>query len=183
MVQHISKLIPPMEVIKGTQAPAKQELAPLATGEEKKLAIALHDTRICQLREEEPLLQALRYVMLLVGMRANNLPDDAEREVLVNYIVKHFGGHTPAEIKLAFEMAVSGELDMPDRFTVQAYENFSVLYFSTIMNAYRNWSKQAVAHAVKEVPVQKLAPLWELDLEIAFNRLKTIDKLPAKVTK
>lgn len=32
----------------------------------------------------------------------------------------------------------------------------------------------------KPAPVQKLAPMWQLDLEIAYNNLKRVNKLPCK---
>ena len=79
--------------------------------------------------------------MLKVGLRANNLPNDIEKAVLIEHIINQYGRHTPAEIRLAFDMALSGKLDLEDKEVV-CYENFSCLYFSKIMNAYRVWSKQ-----------------------------------------
>lgn len=115
--------------------------------------------KICQLKNPEPIKQALRYAVVLVGLRAANFPNDEEKRVLIEYIQNYYGGHTAAEIKLAFEMAVAGKLNVEQ---VSCYENFTPLYFSSIMNAYREWAK-AESKEVKDEPVQKIYTLDELD--------------------
>lgn len=82
----------------------------------------------------EPIKQSLRYCMLLVGIRAQNMPDEEEKGVLIDFIREHYSGHTSLEIKIAFDMAVSGQLDIDD---VKCYENFSCEYLARIMSAYR----------------------------------------------
>ena len=86
-----------------------------------------------RLRHEDDLKQVLRYAMILVGLRSNNMPTDEEKYVLLNFIKSNFGNLTPEEIKLAFEYAVAGKYNID----VKCYENFSPLYFASIMNAYR----------------------------------------------
>lgn len=117
-------------------APATYESKHSPNGD--KLEVALLDNRIAYLTDVEPLKQALRYAMVLVGIKAHNVPNEREKTVLLQFIVNNYGGHTPAEIKLAFDLAVAGELDVDD---VKCYENFSPLYFSTIMIAYRKWAR------------------------------------------
>jgi len=156
----------------------------------KQLQVAITDTRICQLTELEPLKQALRYVMLLVGIRAKNLPGEAEKQILLTHIAKNYGGHTAAEIRLAFEMAIAGKLEVED---VSCYENFSPLYFSTIMNAYREWAKQEKYYAdrVNDKP-QLAAPkptqaqledMYRTDVENLYqkflNGVTPLKELPA----
>ncbi len=108
------------------------------------LGEALQQTKIGKSCDIEPLKAVLRYVMVLVGLRAQNFPNADEKAVLLDYIISNYGGHTPAEIKLAFSMAVQNKLDLAKGFDVHCYENFSVLYFSGIMNAYRKWAKEAI---------------------------------------
>lgn len=117
------------------------------------LAAVLQDERIAKCSSDEPLRQALRYAMIIVGLRADNFPQEEEKRVLLQFIAQNYGGHTPSEIKLAFDMAVTGKLNL-DKKEVICYENFSVLYFSQVMNAYREWSRQAYAHirAKEELP-------------------------------
>jgi hypothetical protein len=132
----------------------KVECKPPQIGEEKSLAIAVHESIIANLPELEPLKQVLRYCMVLVGLREKNWPKDAEKSMLIDFIKRTYPGHTCSEIRLAFEMAIAGKLEVE----VNHYENFSVLYVSSIMNAYRKWAKEAINHAVKEVPIELPAP-------------------------
>ncbi len=100
--------------------------------------IALMDAKISQCNEIE-LKQVLRLVMLKVGVRAANLPNDEEKAVLIAFIKENYGNHTHTEIKLAFDMAIADKLSI-DLSEVNCYENFTCLYFSKIMTAYRAWA-------------------------------------------
>jgi hypothetical protein len=126
------------------------EWKPCVTGDEKTFTQALSATTINKSTIEE-LKQVLKLVMLKVGMRANNLPGDLEKQVLIEHIISNYGNHTPPEIKLAFDMAISGKLDLEDKEVV-AYENFSCLYFSKIMNAYRKWAREVFVQQKKDQP-------------------------------
>lgn len=142
---------------------------PSAIGAE--LQAALTETKICRLNDTEPVFQALRYAMLLVGLRAKNLPNDQERAVLLMHIRKNYGGHTSAEIRLAFEMAISGKLDL-DQSEVVCYENFSCLYFSGIMNAYRKWAAEQVRQDTSANIVEQTNPMTDEQL-MNYRRQRT----------
>ena len=92
--------------------------------------------------------------MMKIGLRAQNWPSDAEKGVLIEHIWKEYGGHSIEEIKLAFDMAIAGKLDVE----VNCYENFSCLYFSNIMSAYRAWSKEEYKQIPKVDPDPTPAP-------------------------
>ena len=79
--------------------------------------------------------------MVKVGLRGSNFPDGAEKALLLAHVNLNYGNHTPEEIRLAFDLALSAKLGL-DIADVKCYESFSCLYFSTIMNAYRIWSSQ-----------------------------------------
>lgn len=151
------------------------ELKPSVNG---SFELAVQSPRIRFLSDLEPLKQALRYSMLLVGLRANNLPNEHEKAILIGYILKNYGGHTADEIKLAFEMAVTGDLGLSTD-EVKCYENFSCLYFSTIMNAYRKWAvTQDYSPPAKPLPpVDKVT----IDLEYCYCKQKEINKLPFRL--
>lgn len=157
--------------------PVMPELMPSKNGEVAKFQQALQTQRIAQL-DTEPLKQALRYAMVLVGIKAHNVPNDREKTVLIQFIQKNYGGHTPDEIRLAFDLAVSGELDVED---VKCYENFSPLYFASIMNAYRIWAR----HKHKELkpkPNEMTADeKINIELEYAAYLQKQVDKWPSKI--
>lgn len=97
--------------------------------------------------------------MVLIGLRANNWPTDIEKMVLINFIIKNYGGHSVGEIKLAFEMAVAEKFNVD----VNCYENFSVAYFASIMNVYRRWAGETAYH-VKSAPIEP-APIETTDEE------------------
>lgn len=93
--------------------------------------------KICS-ASPEALNSILRRVMMLVGLRAANLPSREETQILRAFIYKKFGGFTLEEIQLAFEKAVAGELECE----ANCYENFSAQYFGQIMSAYKKWASQ-----------------------------------------
>lgn len=125
-------------------------MKPLKSGDEERFMVARRDIPIVN-GELEYLKEVLRLVMLKVGIRANNIPDDSEKAILIEHILTNYGNHTPQEIKLAFDMAIGGKLDLDEK-DVTAYENFSCLYFSKIMNAYRKWASQTHNQFKKDYP-------------------------------
>lgn len=98
--------------------------------------------------DRELLIDALLGIMNKLGIRAQNLPGPEDFNVLVQHVVSNFGKHTVPEILLAFDMALAGQLPVE----ANCYENFSCLYFSGIMNAYREWAAEAYKHVVKDAP-------------------------------
>ena len=138
------------------------EWKPCVTGEEDAFTKALQQQPINKSTVED-LKQVLKLAMIKVGIRANNLPNDVEKGVLIEHIITHYGNHTPMEVKLAFDMAISGKLDLEEK-EVTAYENFSCLYFSKIMNAYRVWARQTHSQLKKDYP-KMIAEKFTLDDE------------------
>lgn len=131
-------------------------------GEENKLAIALQSNLI-RVAVLDDIRESLRLVMVKIGLRAQNWPNDLEKLVLFEHIRENFGGNTVEEIKLAFEMAMAGKLDLPIE-DVKCYENFSCAYFSLIMTSYQRWSSQAYRQIEKPVNVEtKIFSQEELD--------------------
>lgn len=156
-----------------------QESRQPATGEEKKFAIAIREPRINQGTLEE-LKQVLKYVMVLVGLRAQNYPNEIEKQILLNFVIEHYGGHTETEIKLAFEMAITRKLDVDPT----CYENFSVAYFAQIMEAYRSWARDQYKQLPAPPDLKKeltAAEKLQLDFDFAHYMISLINKLPCKV--
>lgn len=85
---------------------------------------------------EEDINAALRYCMLKVGIRAQNLPTKEERAVLIDHLHRYYGGHTCQEIRLAFDLSITGKLQVDSR----AFESFDCRYVSMVLNAYRKWA-------------------------------------------
>jgi hypothetical protein len=175
-MQQISELLP--AVIPASQVPAKQESRPQRTGDERKFEVALTEPKIIQ-SEQEKLMEVLRYVMVLIGLRGQNFPDEIETQILIGFITENYGGHTPAEIKLAFEMAITRKLNVD----AKCYENFSVAYFVSIMEAYREWAKEQIKQLPAPVKVRELSQMEKVDINMiwALKLLNEINKLPTKV--
>jgi hypothetical protein len=133
---------------------AKPEWLPLRSGSsEANLIFQARSTQTLRLRHEEDIKQVLRYVMVLVGLRGQNLPSEEERFMLLNFIRSNFGNQTPEEIKLAFEWAVAGRLNID----AKCYENFSCEYFGRIMKAYIDMATEET-RSVKKEPDIELPP-------------------------
>lgn len=97
--------------------------------------------------------------MVKIGLRGDNFPTGPEKVLLLNHIYQNYGNHTPEEIRLAFDLALSAKLGL-DTSDVKCYENFSCAYFSNIMNAYRAWASQVDRQKEKEAKpaeIQKTA--------------------------
>ncbi len=94
----------------------------------------------------------------MTGLRAQHLPIAGDKIVLHRDILKHYGGHTQEEVLLAFEMAITGQLDIPDK-DVQVYDQFTFAYFARILNAYRGWATAlAKQRETKEPPPEAPKP-------------------------
>jgi hypothetical protein len=126
--------------------------------------------------DEKELKQVLRYSMLLVGLRANNMPTEEESFVLINFIKSNFGNVTLAEIKLAFDMAVAGKLGID----AKCYENFSCEFFGRIMARYLEFSAQETRiisqRVVEDEPLPKPSQ-EELKAQAIVNANDYADKL------
>ena len=161
-VQRISEILP-TAVQSSELATQEQKLS--VNGDTNKLALAVKSKTIKECSFEE-VKEVLRKVMMKVGLRAANLPNDLEKLVLYEHILTNYGGNRLNEISLAFDFAIKGELADGDGVAIDAncYENFSCLYLSRIMNAYRHWSRQEikfVSSTTKEE--QKIFTQAELD--------------------
>ncbi len=158
--EHISKHLP--EII--NRAPAKQESAQLKTSDEKSFAAAIQAKRLFETSRED-LVTLLRFLMVKVGLRSQNVPTQEEFNVLVSHIYENFGGHTLPEIRLAFDMAIAGKLKLKDG--ANCFENFSCVYFSGVMNSYRFWAEQVPVDPPPPPP-QKIyteEEIWEIRRE------------------
>lgn len=141
----------------------QQEWKPLKTGNASAdIIIQAQSTQTLRVRHEEDLKQVLRYSMVLVGLRGNNMPTEEEKFVLLNFIRSNFGNQTPEEIKLAFELATSGKLGID----AKCYENFSCEYFGRIMKAYIDYARQETITVAKQIEAPKEIPS-DSDLKMA----------------
>jgi len=129
-----------------------------------------------RLLDDNDIKGVLRYAMILVGLRGNNLPSNEEKFVLLNFIKSNFGNQTLEEIKLAFDLAVSGTINID----AKCYENFSCEYFSRIVNAYIEYARQETKNIPKQIeeikPIPSDAELKKMAIDNAnFHRQMVFD--------
>lgn len=151
------------------QEPAKPGSTP-SKGSEWDLSSALKSRRIFLLETDEPIKEALRYAMMVVGIRAQNIPVSEEKQLLINFIKKEYHSHHIDEIRVAFDCAITGKLDVD----ATCYENFSIQYFAKIFTAYRNWAVQQLTGFKPDKQPKELPP-GPVDWSDVWDRLKTED--------
>lgn len=128
-------------------AQVQKEKLPQENFDGAKLYKAVENKKIIHSNLGE-LKSVLRNVMMKVGLRGDNWPTEIEKGLLIDFILKNYSGHTCEEITLAFEMALTGKLNLDEK-EIPCYENFSCMYFAKIMNAYREWAKLEINHKPK----------------------------------
>lgn len=139
------------------------EVAQALTQVEKYVFDASTKTQIAELDEKvfaEKAAQILRFVAMDVGY---NIPANAQdwayiQVRLLDIIKRYYSQLTLTDIKLAFELATTGELDdylpkdskgKPDK---AHYQNFNADYFAKILNAYKRKQSEVVGKAYNAVP-------------------------------
>lgn len=142
------------------------EVSKALTQVEKYVLEASTKTQIAELDDKifaEKAAQILRFVAMDVGY---NIPQDATdwgyiQIRLLDIIKRYYSQLTLTDLKLAFELATTGELDdylpkdskgKPDK---NHYQNFNADYFAKILNAYKRKQSEVVGKAYNAVPKPK----------------------------
>lgn len=147
------------------------EPLPLKSGPiEDKFLEALKSEKIIKAPHER-IYEALRYCMLKVGIRSTNLPDKLESMMLYNHLTEYYGKLTVEEIKLAFDLAVTGKIEAPE-----TYENFSCSYLSKVLNAYKVWADKTYHENLPQTqpPIspnsESTISAWRGSVQIALDK-------------
>jgi hypothetical protein len=94
----------------------------------------------------------------MVGVRAHHIPVGGDKILLHRKILQYYGTHTAAEIELAFEMAITGQLSVQGD-DVRIYDQFTFEYFARILNSYRSWAAAYIRQQeTKEAPPEPRKP-------------------------
>lgn len=107
-----------------------------------KIILASKETRVALMGQNKlPLKEALIYVFDLIGLKELSMPDAREMNVLLQFIDNKLSMFSPRDFKIAFEMAVAGELDVKD---LKHYNNFNYLYLADVMKVYKEYRNKIV---------------------------------------
>lgn len=167
-------------VSKSTEVQVRPESTPLKTSEEKGFELAVFSKpkifQLLRIEEEtkiegfqrEEVTKALRYVFVFIGLRADQIPGEEEANVLKDYVIEEYAGHTTEEIKLAFKMAIQGKLGLLSK-DAKCYGVFSPAYFTLVMDAYRQWAReQAEKLARKSEPIPIVSEIEKKRIDLAY---------------
>lgn len=142
------------------------EVAKSLSGVEKYIFAASTKTQIAEIDDDTLVAktgQMFRFIAMDVGYI---IPTNSEDWAyictrLLDILKKYYSQMTLADIKLAFELATTGELDdylpkdnqgNPDK---KHYQQFNADYFAKILNAYRRKQNGVIHKAYKAVPEPK----------------------------
>lgn len=129
----------------------------LKTGEE--IFLQAKSAVKISLAQPERISEVLRLVMVKIGLRAANWPSQMEKVILIDHLMQNFPENTVEEIKLAFDWAIDGRLELgPDG--VNCFENFSCLYLTRIMKAYNKLA------AIVKVPEERKFIEYKQDQQV-----------------
>lgn len=125
-----------MTTLQTTNNPELENLIsrmPSVSFKQGEIIRAFHQPKIRNIDSDEPIKQVLRYVFTLIGIRAENIPNDIQKSVLINFIQNDLKQFSVDDIKIAFHLLLKNELDCDPNH----YQSFSALYLSNVMNAYQ----------------------------------------------
>ena len=142
------------------------EVAKALTTVEKYIFAASTKTQISEMDDGvlvSKTAQMFRFIAMDVGYIIPTNPEDWAYICtrLLDILKKYYSQMTLADIKLAFELATTGELDdylpkdsqgNPDK---KHYQQFNADYFAKILNAYRRKQNGVIHKAYKAVPEPK----------------------------
>ena len=83
----------------------------------------------------EDIKSSLRYALIKIGIKNNQLPDDFEKAILIEHVRQHYKFLSVSDIRRAFDLASAGKLDEDPN----PYGTFSCVYLSKILNSYLRW--------------------------------------------
>jgi len=125
-----------------------------ATFSGREIVQAALDTKIRNLDTDEPIRQSLRYVFALIGLKPENFPSELQKAVLIEFIQSDMKDYSPEEIRIAFRLAVAGELQVE----INHFQNFSALYLANVFNAYKSHRAKAMIEFSRKIDKTQLKP-------------------------
>lgn len=99
--------------------------------------------KIRELKNDNPIKEALAYVFVLVGLATDKQPKGIEKQVLIDFAIGAYGSFVAEEIKIAFKLALQGEFKDLD---TNCYQNFNCEYLGRVMACYFVWRQSKLAN-------------------------------------
>jgi hypothetical protein len=115
--------------------------------------------------DDRELRKTLVYTFALVGL--TNYPDEAQQLILLQFIRSNFAVFTLEEIRLAFDMLAKGEIEADGH-----YQQYSAIYFSGVMAAYKRWAvelRKQIEVKQPQPPITFTENHWRAEIQKAYE--------------
>ena len=84
------------------------------------------------------ILGLLAYCISVSGVNVSEMPKEAAKEVLIDFLISNYSSFRIQEVRTAFQMNAAGKLGE----VIDHYQNFSAMYFGKVMAAFRKKSEE-----------------------------------------
>ncbi len=95
---------------------------------------------------DDKLKEALRYIMVVLGLSASDVPDEVEKAVLMEVLTEQYGTRlTTEDLKMAVKMGVAGTIVSDDGKPIDTSlygKRFSVAYLQRFIGPYENYKRE-----------------------------------------
>lgn len=145
------------------------EIKPFETGisKDQRLLQAHASIKVSELGQNmNPLAESLRVAYVLIGLKPDNQPSEAERMVLRQFICQNFHYLSCDDIKEAFTMVVKGDLGK-----IEHFQSFSCEYFAKVVKAYEQHLNKAVCDAIAKKRKEDIINDVQPDEETKLKKL------------
>jgi hypothetical protein len=105
--------------------------------------------KIRDLKDDNPIKEALAYVFVLIGLATDKQPKGIEKQVLIDFMIGAYGSLIAEEIKTAFKLAVKGQFKGLD---TNCYQNFNCEYLGRVMACYYVWRAEEFKNPKNQLP-------------------------------
>lgn len=159
------------------------EVAKALNSVDKYIFAASTKTLISEMDDQDLVLKTKRMFKFIAMDVGFQIPDETTDWAyictrLMNILKKYYSSLSLADVKLAFEMAITGELNqwLPKDRNGEAdknhYQQFNADYFGKILNAYKAKQGEVIHKAIKALPTPEHKPS---EAELAYYHNNTVE--------
>lgn len=98
------------------------------------------------------------YLISLSGINPSNYPLQADKSVLIDFILSEYPNYRLQEIRTAFQLCASGRFG-----DIEHYQNFSAAYVGKVMTAFRKKAEEVQIYTANAWSAKPAEPLHRSD--------------------
>lgn len=115
--------------------------------------------RISRISNDEELIACIAYCVKVSGL--NNPMSASDKHLFLIKVKEFYGYLQPNELRLAFDFALQGLTQCDTRH----FQNFSIAYFTQIVNAYLDFRNKEVAKVATKTPSNEMVIKTDIEKE------------------